>query len=151
MIFRCTSMVSFVLCLLSGAVTAESLVASRTMRPRTLISENDVSLVNEKIAGALSSVEEAIGLEARTTLYAGRPIRREDLSRPALIERNQMVKMVYSYGQFFISTEGRSLDRAGIGDRVRVMNLSSRSIVVGYVDEAGRIVIQKNEKFGEEQ
>ena len=36
-----------------------------------------------------------------------------------------------------IVTEGRALDRAGIGERLRVLNLSSRTTVTATVQGAG--------------
>jgi len=36
-----------------------------------------------------------------------------------------------------ISTEGRALDRAGPGDFIRVMNLTSRATVTARVDGSG--------------
>ncbi len=56
-----------------------------------MISETDVTLVDAEIIGAASAVVEVVGLEARVTLYAGRPIRAADLGPPALVDRNQIV------------------------------------------------------------
>ncbi|MEM9971263.1 MAG: flagella basal body P-ring formation protein FlgA, partial [Pseudomonadota bacterium] len=40
-----------------------------------------------------------------------------------------------------IRTEGRVLDRGAVGDRVRVMNLTSRSTVSGIVAAGGTVVV----------
>lgn len=124
---------------------AEALVASHTIRSRTLITAQDVLVVDETHPGALIDPIEAIGLEARVVLYAGRPIRADDLAEPAVIERNQIIPLIFNQGGLAISTEGRSLARAAVGDRIRVMNLASRSTVSGTVDPQGRVIVGSTE------
>ncbi|MDV7141382.1 flagellar basal body P-ring formation chaperone FlgA [Tropicimonas sp. TH_r6] len=127
--------------LLANQCLAQSLVATHTVRSRSIISPEDVKLVPDPLPGALSDPEAAIGMEARVVLYAGRAIRPEDLVPPAAIERNQIVMLVFNQGGLAISTEGRSLSRAAIGERVRVMNLSSRNTVSGVVSPDGRVFV----------
>ena len=62
---------------------------------------------------------------------------------PAVSERNHVVPLMYSRGGLEIMPEGRSLDRAGIGDQVRVMNLASRATVSGRVTASGRILVSQ--------
>ncbi len=125
--------------LFATPLAAESLIATRVIRAQTVLTAADVTLVDAAIPGALNDAASAIGLEARVTLYPGRAIRAADVGAPALLERNQIVTLVYSAGGLGITTEGRALARAGIGDLVRVMNLSSRTIVAGRVAADGAI------------
>lgn len=125
--------------LFATPLAAESLIATRVIRAQTILSANDVTLVDAAIPGALTESTSAIGLEARVTLYPGRAIRAADIGPPALLERNQIVTLVYTAGGLGITTEGRALDRAGVGEVVRVMNLSSRTIVAGRVAPDGAI------------
>ncbi|MFV2035181.1 MAG: flagellar basal body P-ring formation chaperone FlgA [Halocynthiibacter sp.] len=96
----------------------------------------DVDIV---IAGTLHFPQQAIGLEALVVLYAGRPIRANDVGPAAVIERNQIVTLIYQQGALIIATEARALGRAGPGDRLRVMNLASRSTVSGRVGVNGSV------------
>ena len=130
---------------LAGQAAAESLVASHTIRSRTIISAEDVQLVEEHLPGALTDPSRAIGMEARVVLYAGRAIRAEDLAPQAVIERNQIVTLIFHRGGLAISTDGRSLARAAAGERVRVMNLQSRSTVSGTVSPEGHVIVGPNE------
>jgi flagella basal body P-ring formation protein FlgA len=75
------------------------------------------------------------------TLYPGRPILENQVGPPALVERNQVVRMVFLRGGLAITAEGRALDRGGFGEAVRVMNLSSRQIVSGAVAADGSIEV----------
>jgi flagella basal body P-ring formation protein FlgA len=81
----------------------------------------------------------AIGQEAQVTLYAGRPIRAEDIGPPAIIERNQIVPLAYGSGGLSILTEGRAMARGGAGDVIRVMNLESRTTVTGQIQPDGTV------------
>ncbi len=63
------------------------------------------------------------------------------MGAPAILERNQLVIMVYNIGLLSISAEGRVLDRAGVGEMVRVMNLDSRLTVTGRVLFDGTIEV----------
>ncbi|RKF13044.1 flagella basal body P-ring formation protein FlgA [Roseovarius spongiae] len=120
---------------------ADTVVAARTIRAQTLIGAQDVAVKKGDVVGAVSDVDTVIGQEARVALYAGRPIRPGDVGPPALVERNQIVALIYAAGGVAIQTEGRSLSRAGPGERVRVMNLASRLTVSGHVLPDGRVQV----------
>ena len=92
-------------------------------------------------AGLAAHPSEVIGKETRVAVYAGRPVRLADIGPPAVIERNQIVTLVYRRSGLLIATEARALGRGGVGDMLKVMNLASRSTVTGQVDEAGRVIV----------
>ena len=112
---------------------ADALLATRAIPSRCVGGPEDVGIVEREIPGALSKPEEAIGLEARVTVYAGRAIRASDLGPPALVERNQIVTLRFRSLGLSIATEGRALARAGLGERIQVMNLTSKTVVTGLV------------------
>jgi flagellar basal body P-ring formation protein FlgA len=119
----------------------QTVVATRVLRAQTVIAGDDVTLDEAPTPGALAALEQAVGREARVTLYPGRPIRPDQLGTPAVVERNQIVRMIYTEGPLNIMAEGRALDRAGPGELVRVMNLSSRQVVTGLVRGSGMIEV----------
>lgn len=127
--------------LLPGLAGAETLVAVRTIRAQELITAQDVMFSDVDVAGAMGDPQAAIGQEARVALYAGRPIRASDIGPPALIERNQIITLIFDRGGLQIATEGRSLGRAGPGEAVRVMNLASRVTISGRVLPDGRVLV----------
>lgn len=133
--------VILILGICSQPALAESLIATRIIRAQTIINAQDVTLVDAEVAGALDHPSLAIGKEARVIIYPGRPVRQQDIGAPAIVDRNQIVRLAYALAGLEITTEGRSLSRGGVGDLIRVMNLSSRSIVEGEVAANGRIVV----------
>lgn len=129
------------LLMLAGPAAADTLVAAHTIRAKAILNATDLARSAKDILGGVTDPDTLIGQEARVTLYAGRPIRANDVGPPAIIERNQMVVLTYANSVVTIHTDGRALDRAGVGDRVRAMNLNSRSTIVGTVTEDGRISV----------
>jgi len=133
---------SFVAALaLSSSVAADALVPTRTIRAKSIISYDDLVMKTGSTGSAISSYDQLVGKEAKIALYAGRPIRIQDVGPPALVDRNQIVKIIYAGPVLTISTEGRALDRAAVGDRIRVMNLSSKATVFGTISPNGSVLI----------
>lgn len=138
---RVLALITAFLSLLPSVAVADTIVAARTIRAQTILSPSDLSMVQGDVPGALISPDEAIGLEARVVLYSGRPIMAGDVGPAAIIERNQIVKLVYSTGTLSISADARALGRAGPGDVLRVMNLTSKSTVSGIVAPDGSVYV----------
>ena len=130
---------ALLLALVAPPALADIVVATRTIRANSIIGPADVSATPGDAGGILSDPAEAVGQESRVTLYAGRPVRRGDIGPPALIERNQIVTLNFVTNGLSITADARALDRAGAGDRLRVMNLSSRTTVIGEVAEDGSV------------
>lgn len=133
----------FIIALVLGqGAIAEILVPTRTIRAKEIISIEDLTLKNGDASGAITRLEDVVGMEARVSLYAGRPMRAGDIGPPALIDRNQVVSIKFSKGGLSIATEGRALDRAAVGETVRVMNLASRTTLTGVVMKNGTIEVK---------
>ena len=125
------------LVLIPAQAMADSVVATRTIRAQTVLTSEDMTLVAAEIPGALADTVLALGQEARVAIYPGRPIKAEDLGPRAIVQRNQIVMLAYQSGPLAIVTEGRALDRGGTGDLISVMNLTSRTKVVGQIGVDG--------------
>ena len=128
-----------ILNLLAGPVAAEAVIATRTIKAQSVIAETDLAVAEAEIAGALSDPAQAVGQEARVTIYAGRPVMAGDLGPAASVERNQIVSLAFQAGGLEILTEGRALERGGAGDWIRVMNLESKNTVTGLIDANGLV------------
>lgn len=124
---------------LAGTAAADTVVAARTIRANALILPTDVALITAKMPDGFDRQSDVIGQEARVVLYAGRPILPGDIGPPALITRNQIVRIAFVGGGLSIVTEGRALERGAVGDRVRIMNLNSRATLFGQVQADGSV------------
>lgn len=130
--------------LLPASAMADSVVATRTIRAQSVIAAQDVAMVPAEITGALTATDAAVGLEAKVTLFAGRPVRAADLAAPALIQRNQVVAVVYQVAGLKIRTDGRALERGGAGAVIKVMNLASHLTVQGAISPDGSVRVGPN-------
>ncbi len=124
------------------SVLADIVVPTRTIRAKEVISAADLELKATDLPGAISDPDALIGLEARVALYPGRPVRAVDVGPPAIVDRNDLVVLVFNRQPLSISTEGRALGRGAVGERIRVMNLSSRTTVTGLIRPDGQIEVK---------
>jgi flagella basal body P-ring formation protein FlgA len=129
------------LILFAQTAMADSIVATRTIRAQTVLTAEDFTTVAAEIPGAMTDPAQVIGQEARVTMYAGRPILAANLGAAALVDRNQMVSLVFRSSGLTILTEGRALDRGGVGDVIKVMNLASRTTVTGTIAPDGSVMV----------
>lgn len=128
-----------ILMLWPGLAQADSVIAQRRIPAQAIVSAEDLNTVDAAIEGAVTDATLVIGQEARVTIYAGRPIRIGDFGPPALVDRNQIVSLIYVAGGLQIVAEGRALGRGGTGDVIRAMNVASRTTVSGTVTETGAL------------
>jgi len=124
-----------------AAARADTVVAAGTIRGQSLIGPSDVALVDGTTPGAVSTLEQVIGMEARVNLFPGRPIRTGDLRQPAIVDRNEIVTIRFENGGLLILTEGRAMDRAAEGELLRVMNLSSRNTITARASAPGLVTV----------
>jgi flagella basal body P-ring formation protein FlgA len=129
--------------LFATPIWADTVIAARTIPAQTTIMPEDIIINSRTIPGAVTDPQEIIGMEARVALYAGRPIRAGDVGFPAVVERNQIIALHYNQHGLAISTEGRALGRAGPGDTIRVMNISSRSTVTALIGADGAAYVSR--------
>lgn len=120
---------------------AETILAARNLRPSTILTPNDLKISAQETSGGFSDPAQLIGLETRTAIYAGRPIYSNHVGPPAIVERNQIISLIYVVGSLSISADGRALGRGAVGERIRVMNLSSKSNLVGIIQSDGTVVV----------
>ncbi|MFC6688599.1 flagellar basal body P-ring formation chaperone FlgA [Jhaorihella thermophila] len=129
--------------LLGTSAAADVVVAARTIRAHEVISAADLAVRPIESPGGFRDPSEVVGNEARVMLYAGRPVRANDIGPPASVERNQLVTLVYRSGALRISVDGRALGRGAQGDLIRVMNLSSKATVTGRISGDGTVEVEK--------
>lgn len=137
-----TKLLAFLIAVIPATTAfAEIAVPVRTIRANDVITAQDLVVKSANVPGAFEHPRDLVGQEARIALYAGRPIRLDDVGPPAIVDRNQIVALFFSQGGLMISTEGRALARGGVGDRIRVMNLTSRSTLFGLIRTDGSVQI----------
>ncbi|MCA0270494.1 MAG: flagellar basal body P-ring formation protein FlgA [Proteobacteria bacterium] len=137
----------WVLCIaacLAGPAAADTVVALRSLQARTVIAAGDVTLKPGTVAGAATRLEDVIGRETLVAVFKDRPVFAQNAGAPTLVERNQIVPLIFTSGTLLISAEGRALGRGGEGDLIRIMNTASRATVTGMVMPDGSVSVRPN-------
>ncbi len=74
-----------------------------------------------------------IGMTPRRVLVSGQPVLAGDIETPQLVDRGEIVTMVFNEGGLQLTAQGKALEKGGKGDRIKVVNTSSSKTVVAEV------------------
>lgn len=133
--------IAVLITVIASQAWSDTLTTTRVLRAQSIIAPEDLTVMPGNIPGTLDGAAKIVGLEAKTTLYPGHPIKPGSVGPAALVERNQPVTLVYKNGGLTISAEARALSRGAVGDTVKAMNLSSRTTVFGRVEADGTVAV----------
>lgn len=126
-----------------GIACADAVVASRTLRPGTIMTIDDVAVATDK-NGDITELDQVVGLELRMMVSQGRVILPSYLSAPTVIARNQIVTLAYQNNALRIETEGRALSAGSVNQVIRVINNTSRVTVSGRIAADGTVIVEHN-------
>lgn len=125
---------------------AEMLSVKRVMRVGEIINQSDLSSLETSNSNGIKHHDQVVGKEVRKVLYPGRMITVDSVGEPTIIQRNQIVSIEYMQGGLAIFTEGRALSRAGLGEYIKILNLSSRNTVSGTVMADGTVRVNPKKR-----
>ncbi len=129
----------FALTLSAQAATLMT-VAAKQIERGSVISDSDLTKVDitdqPRRIGQLEPTN-IIGFEARRTIAAGQPLYGQDVQKPLMVKRNQLVTLVLSRSGLAIATSGKALNDGSKGAMVRVQNMNSKQIIEGEVAADG--------------
>ncbi|GAD10458.1 flagellar basal body p-ring biosynthesis protein [Gluconobacter frateurii NBRC 103465] len=123
----------------TGTVTMEvkAVALRHSLRPGQPILPEDVSVALVRSSDvpddALQSVDDAVGLETRSSLSAGQVLASSQLVHPQLVKRGSPVVLSYSQSSLHLTVSGTVMEAGGKGDMVHVYNASSRMVLTGRV------------------
>lgn len=116
---------------------AKALVSRQDLPPRSRLMPSLLRLARVDVTGHAgrwwSKIEHLAGARTLRPLAAGQPIFAGDIKRPPLLERGKHVTLIANIGGVTVTTLAKVLRPAGLGDVVRVQNLSSKRVVQATV------------------
>jgi flagella basal body P-ring formation protein FlgA len=125
--------------------TVEAVVVNRPVEHGEVLKASDLSAERKPKAEAsgrvISSLDEAIGLAARHALRPGQPLRAADLMKPEIVQRNDVVTIVYQAPGLVLTLRGKAQDSGALGDQVAVLNEQSKRVVQGTIVAPGRVTV----------
>lgn len=108
-------------------------VLTETLQHGSVIGSGDINWIEMPSYQVQHDVvldgEKLIGMTPRRMAVAGKPIRSNEVSAPLLVERGDVVTILYHTGPVQLTTEGKAMQNGSNGEIIRVVNTdSSRSI-----------------------
>jgi flagellar basal body P-ring formation protein FlgA len=89
----------------------------------------------------ITDMRTAIGLAARHQLRPGQPLHNADLTKPAIVQRNDTVTLIYEAPGLTLTLRGQAQDAGALGDTISVINSQSKRVVQGVVTGPGRVTV----------
>ena len=111
-------------------ITAAGNVTEQDLR----IEQRDIGNLRQ---GYMANIAAVVGQQAKYSLGMGTVIQKNHLRPLNVVKRGESIVLVASAGTMEVRMQGTAMADAGIGDRVRVRNLSSDRVVEGVVDSPG--------------
>ena len=118
-------------------VAVGSLPAGTVLRPDDVrMARVHVAMVHGEV---LHRLDEAVGQQLRHPVMAGAPFTTADVARPTLVQRGANVEMQLQSPGLSLLAQGVAMDSGSTGERIRVLNPSSRAIVEAVVIGPGQV------------
>ena len=132
---------------LSGTLEAmvEVPVPAHRLLPGAVITADDLRMTRVRaglIRGEVARVaQQAVGLAPRRQIVAGQPMLLAELGHLAAIQKGAQVAMMLETAGLALLAQGVALEPGGIGDRIQVLNPTSRAVVEAVVIAPDRVRI----------
>jgi flagella basal body P-ring formation protein FlgA len=133
--------------LVAGSVyeTVQLPVLARSVAPGEVIQEADLDWLAIRIdrvaANAVTDPKQLVGMTARRPLRANQMLRMSDIAMASAIHRGTMVTLMVQTENMTLTTQGRALEDAAIGQPIRVINTMSNKPLTGVVKDQTTVVI----------
>lgn len=126
-------------------INGPALVATRPLTrgeriTRAMVATEQVT-VNASHQSALTRLKDVLGMEVRRSVNPGSLITSNLLTAPDAVARGDHVIIIAGGETFSISTRGKALANASVGEQVLVENLGSSRTIRAYVVGPGRVKI----------
>jgi len=126
-------------------VWADVVLSARALPRGQTITVDDVAMqrldLTQLERGVFTDLEQVIGKVTKTAVSGGTPLRSDQLRAAAVVVQGQQVRVVFSGAGFNVSSEGRALGNAGVGEPVQVRSASGK-LLKGIVTGPGVVQVQ---------
>jgi flagella basal body P-ring formation protein FlgA len=116
-------------------------VVARPVSGNRVLTEQDLRIEQRDIGslrqGYMTNIAAVVGQQAKYSLGLGTVVQKNHLRPLNVVKRGESIVLVASAGTMEVRMQGTAMADAGVGDRVRVKNLSSERVVEGVVDAPG--------------
>jgi flagellar basal body P-ring formation protein FlgA len=128
----------------SAIETVDAVTVERPLERGEVIKASDLILQRRpksENAAALTALDAAVGMAARHPLRPGQALSEADLMKPMIVQRNDMVTIVYEAPGLTLTLRGQAQDAGALGDTIGVINVQSKRVLQGVIAGPGRVRI----------
>ncbi|MCC7305731.1 MAG: flagellar basal body P-ring formation protein FlgA [Alphaproteobacteria bacterium] len=86
--------------------------------------------------------EDLDGMTPRNIIPSGQPVKLNDVQSPRVVDRGDIVTMVFNGGGMLLTAQGKALENGAKGDHIRVTNTASSKTVVAEVTGGKEVTIR---------
>ena len=121
----------------------QRVIVVRPVSRGDLLTREDLGLqtLSRSGGGGFTDIDELVGRRAKKSLRAGLVVHDRHLQPDWMVHAKQSVSVVNNTGGIQVTTAGIALENGRLGDLVKVQNLSSNSILHGFVAGTKKISI----------
>ena len=123
-------------------VTIDLPVLARPVAAGQEITGADIAWISQRAdrlrPDAILDPTDMIGMETRRALRPNEPLRGYDLQRPLMVERGDLVTLMFEVPGIQLTVRARAMEDAADGEVARFVNLQSNRTVEALVDGPGR-------------
>ena len=121
------------------------LVANGFLRRNSILRAADFRAERRELStlpgGYETDPQQLIGKQLRQALMAGMVISPKAVKIPPAVRQGETVTLIAGQNGMHVTSSGIALNDAGIGERVRVRNETSKRVIEGMVIEPGRVEV----------
>jgi flagellar basal body P-ring formation protein FlgA len=126
-------------------VWADVVLSARALPRGQTITADDVAMqrldLTQLERGVFTELQQVIGKVTKSAVSGGTPLRSDQLRAVAVVTQGQQVRVVFAGAGFHVSSEGRALGNAGVGEPVQVRTASGK-LIKGIVTGPGVVQVQ---------
>ncbi|MGM0422716.1 MAG: flagellar basal body P-ring formation chaperone FlgA [Pseudomonadota bacterium] len=123
-------------------------VLNENLRKGDIIREHHIEYSKMRAAELAQSYvldsKDAVGMTPRRSIISDRPIRINDLEKPRLVNKGDMITMILKNGALSLTAKGKAMDSGARGEVIRVMNTTSRRIIEAKIKSPQQVTIATN-------
>lgn len=123
-------------------MTEVPVLANRIMRGET-ISKSDIkwiSMPESRLSRtAIIDLDKLVGMSVKRGIAPGKAVSQNDVRRPLLVNRGELVTMLLTTPSMKLSAKGRSLQAGSKGDVIRISNSQTSTVIDAVVTGPGQV------------
>jgi len=120
-------------------------VAVKPLSANQVITAADVKLQQKDIGslrqGYMDNIRQLVGQQLKYSVALGTVLKPSSVQAQKVVRRGEHIMLVAVAGKMEVRMSGTALSDAGLGQRVRVKNSSSKRVVEGVVDGPGIVKV----------